>query len=129
MVGLLTDFLGIRGINFNLKQFFFEFDTMKATGTSYEKKEMKKISDMINTAMESDNNLDKDEDITMESNENSERDEDIAMESNENSERDESLERESKPLDKGKGVDKDESMSLDQEKEVKRPTTPPWKIV
>jgi hypothetical protein len=38
---------------------------MKATGTSYEKKEMKKISDMINIVMESDDNLDKDEGIRL----------------------------------------------------------------
>jgi hypothetical protein len=62
MINLLTDYLGIRGINFNLRQFLFGFDTMKATTISYEIKEnTKKLSDMLNIAMESDEGLDRDE--------------------------------------------------------------------
>jgi hypothetical protein len=58
MIGLLTDFLGIRGINFNLRQFLFGFNTIKATTISSEIKDnTKKLSEMINLAMESDEDL------------------------------------------------------------------------
>ena len=62
LIGLLTDSLGIRGINFNLRQLLFGFETMKATTSSYETKDnVKKILDMINLAMESDEDLNRDE--------------------------------------------------------------------
>ena len=62
LISLLTDFLDIRGINFNLRQFLFGFETMKATTSSHETKDnIKKLSDMINLAMESDEDLDRDE--------------------------------------------------------------------
>jgi hypothetical protein len=86
MIGLLTDFLGIRGINFNLRQFLFGFDTMKAVTASYEVKEnTKKLSDMLNIAMESDEDLDKGESRRLDKGKGVDRGEDI-------------------PLDKGKGV-------------------------
>jgi len=60
MIGLLTDFLGIRGINFNLRQYLFGFDTVKATTTRYEIKEnTEKLCDMMNIAMESDEDIDR----------------------------------------------------------------------
>jgi hypothetical protein len=98
MIGLLTDFLGIRGINFNLRQLLFGFDTMKATTTSSSEtieENTKKLSDMINLAMESDEDIDKGE---------------------------------SRRLDKGKGVDRGENMSLDKGKEVEPATAPPGYI-
>jgi hypothetical protein len=62
LISLLTDFLDIRGINFNLRQFLFGFETMKATTSSHETKDnIKKLSDMINLAMESDEDLDRNE--------------------------------------------------------------------
>jgi hypothetical protein len=62
LIGLLTDFLGIRGINFNLRQFLFGFETMKATTSSHETKDNVKIlSDMINLAMDSNEGLNSDE--------------------------------------------------------------------
>ena len=62
LISILTDYLGIRGINFNLRQLLFGFETMKATTSSYETKDnVKKILDMINLAMESDEDLNRDE--------------------------------------------------------------------
>ena len=62
LISILTDSLGIRGINFNLRQLLFGFETMKATTSSYETKDnVKKILDMINLAMESDEDLNRDE--------------------------------------------------------------------
>jgi len=96
MIGLLTDYLGIRGINFNLRQFLFGLNTVKTTTISYEIKDnTKKISDMINLAMESDEDLAGDE---------------------------------SRRLDKGKGVDRGEYVSLDKGKEVEPATAPPGYI-
>jgi len=77
IISLLVDFLGIRGINFNLRQLLFGFDTMKATTTSSSEtieENIKKFLDMINIVMESDEDIDKGE---------------------------------SRQLDKGKGVDRD----------------------
>jgi hypothetical protein len=87
MIGLLTDYLGIRGINFNLKQFLFGFETMKATATSNKIGEkQKKISAMINLAMESSEDLDMDENRQLNKGKGIDRSEDV-------------------PLDKGKQIE------------------------
>jgi len=113
MIGFLTDFLGIRGINFNLRQFMFGFDTMKATSTSSSPHDAKKLKDMIHLAMESDEDLYNDDSKPLDKGKGVDRGEGV--------DRDESM-----PLDKGKGVDRGESMPLDKGKgrEVEPATAP-----
>ena len=95
IIGFLTDFLGIRGINFNLRQFIFGIDTMKTTSTSSH--DAKKLKDMIHFAMESDEDLYNDDSKPL--------DKGKGVDSND-----------SMPLDKGKGVDRGDSMPLDKGK-------------
>jgi hypothetical protein len=97
MIGFLTDFLGIRGINFNLRQFIFGFDTMKATSTSSH--DAKKLKDMIHLAMESDEDLYNDDSKPLDK---------------------------GKGVDRSEGVDRDDNMPLDKGKgrEVEPATAP-----
>jgi hypothetical protein len=105
MIGFLTDFLGIRGINFNLRQFIFGLDTMKSASTSSH--DTKKLTDMIHLAMESDEDLYNDDSKPLDKGKGVDRGESI-------------------PLDKDKGVDRGESMPLDKGKgkEVEPATAP-----
>src|SRR6195952_5326054 len=95
MIGFLTDFLGIRGINFNLRQFLFGFDTMKTAPASSH--DTKKLADIIHLAMESDEDLYNDDSMPLDKGKGVDR-------------------GESTPLDKGKGVDRGESTPLDKGK-------------
>lgn len=97
MIDLLTEYLGIKGINFNLKQFIYGYDTMKAgLGSSIEDPKSK-----LYHAMESDEEsnpikrLDKGKGIDRESDPFYDRDalSEEAM-----------TDTETKPLDKGKEV-------------------------
>lgn len=60
IVGMLTDYLGIKGINFNLKQFVYGFDTMNS-GEVYKVEKFKpKLYNAMDSLDESNvNNLDK----------------------------------------------------------------------
>lgn len=53
MISLLTDYLGIKGINFNLKQFIFGFHTLKIDGECLETNKVKKRVKKFCNAMES----------------------------------------------------------------------------
>ena len=89
IIGWLTDYLGIKGINFNLKQFIFGFNTLMVDAESFEVKYRDKIIKKLYNAMESDEGsnsgkpLDKGKGIDWDQGE---------------------AEGNTKPLDKGKGI-------------------------
>ena len=88
-IGWLSEYLGIKGINFNLKQFLYGYDTMGAGG-SYSSKDFKvKIYNAMESAdgSESSEQIDKGKGIDKGSD-------------------DDNGENGAKPLDKGKGIDR-----------------------
>ena len=58
IIGWLTDYLGIKGINFNFKQLFFGFNNLKVGGEYYNNNEENKIINKTYNAMESDDDSD-----------------------------------------------------------------------
>ena len=58
MIGWLTDYMGIKGINFNLKQLLFGFDTLKMGTEYYDMNKEDKITNKLYNPMESDDGSD-----------------------------------------------------------------------
>ena len=58
MIGWLSDYLGIKGINFNIKQIFFGFNTLKMGDGSLDLDKENKTTNKLYNAMESDNDSD-----------------------------------------------------------------------
>jgi hypothetical protein len=58
MIGWLTDYLGIKGINFNINQFIFGFNTLKIGAEPVYLNKLNKITNKLYNAMESDNDSD-----------------------------------------------------------------------
>jgi len=88
-ISLLSEYFGIKGINFNLKQFLYGYDTMGA-GNDYTSKDFKA---KLYNAMESDDGSDPSKQL----------DKGKSIDKGYNEGNDESG---AKPLDKGKGIDR-----------------------
>jgi hypothetical protein len=88
-ISLLSEYFGIKGINFNLKQFLYGYDTMGA-GNDYTSKDFKA---KLYNAMESDDGSDPSKQL----------DKGKGIDKGYNEGNDESG---AKPLDKGKGIDR-----------------------
>jgi len=88
-ISLLSEYFGIKGINFNLKQFLYGYDT-KGAGNDYTSKDFKA---KLYNAMESDDGSDPSKQL----------DKGKGIDKGYNEGNDESG---AKPLDKGKGIDR-----------------------